>query len=86
MEISPIAGVCGASLLKPPKEESDMPSALAVDASGRTGDDTYEASDEGADRGPEEEMSGQNPDSEVSASEGANSAAADTGSRVNLFA
>jgi hypothetical protein len=86
MEISPIAGVCGASLLKPLKEQGYMPSVPAVDDSARTGDDTYEANGKGADRGPEEEKSGESSDSEVSAGEGTELMPAHGDSVVNVFA
>ncbi len=85
MEISPIDGVCGVSLLKP-KEHGFMPPVLAVDDSARTEDDTYEANGEGADCGPEEEKSRQDPDSKLGAGEETESMPVNAGSVVNVFA
>ena len=86
MEIGPIDRGCGVSLSKPPKEQGCMRSPLAVGDSARTGDDTYEANGEGADCGPEEEKSRQNPDSEVNAGKGTESMPVNAGSVVNVFA
>jgi hypothetical protein len=86
MGISPVAGVRGVALLKPPKNASFVPPALAVDASGRARDDTYGDSREALARELEEEDRGLDSDSEAGAGEGAESAPVDADSRVNLFA
>ena len=72
MEISPIAGVCGVSLLKSSQEESFVPPAFAVDASGRTGDDTYGASGEDADRELQDDEVSLDSGSDAGAGEGEN--------------
>ncbi len=86
MGISPIAGVRGVLLLKPSKNESFVPPPLAVDASGRAGDDTYDDSGEALSREPEEEDPGLDSDSEAGVDEGEESAPVNADSRVNLFA
>jgi hypothetical protein len=86
MGISPITGVRGVSLLKPSKNESFVSPALAVDASGRASDDTYDNSGEALAQAFEEEDHGLDPDSEAAAGEGAGPAPVDADSRVNLFA
>ena len=86
MGISPIAGVRGVSLLMLSKNESFVPPALAVDASGRTGDDTYDDRREALAEELEEEGHSVESDSEASAGEGSDSAQVDAESRVNLFA
>jgi hypothetical protein len=86
MGISPVAGVRGLSLLKPSKNESFVPPALAVEASGRAGDDTYDDSGETHGRGLKEEASDVDSEPEAGAGEGTASAPVDPDLRVNLFA
>jgi hypothetical protein len=55
MEIGPIPGVRAIGLLKTERPENRVPPAFAIDASARTGDETYSSSRQAARRGLEED-------------------------------
>jgi hypothetical protein len=57
MEISPIPGVRAIGLLKTERPENRVPPAFAIDASARTGDETYSSSRQAPRRGLEEDES-----------------------------
>lgn len=57
MELGPIPGIRAVSLLGPQKAESMLPPRFEIEASARTGDETYSPHSQNADRGLADEDS-----------------------------
>ena len=86
MEVGPVTGIRGVSLLRPPETEVLVLPAAAVKPSIQTGDDAYSAGSETPDRDIEEDISEVDLDSEAGPEIEMDPASSESDCRIDVLA